>query len=184
MRLGEAGETQTGNTPPTTIPENYGEAIPFIGPGDIQGNQIIISTAGLSIKGMQVARVIEKHSVLMVCIGGSIGKHAINFQPITCNQQINVVTPIFVAYEFIFYALGSDTFQVETTKRATGSATPIINKQKWSEIPIPLPPLAEQERIVAKVKDLMAVCDRLEAALVERDGTAWKYAEAAVAMRA
>ena len=37
--------------------------------------------------------------------------------------------------------------------------------------PIPLPPLAEQHRIVAKVDELMALCDRLEASLATADDT-------------
>lgn len=46
---------------------------------------------------------------------------------------------------------------------------------------IPVPPLAEQLRIVAKVDQLMAVCDRLEAAIVRAESTAQKLAEAVVA---
>jgi type I restriction enzyme, S subunit len=42
---------------------------------------------------------------------------------------------------------------------------PKINHTILNELPVPLPPLAEQRRIVAKVAELMAVCDRLEAQL-------------------
>ena len=42
---------------------------------------------------------------------------------------------------------------------------PILSKGKWEQLPIPLPPLAEQHRIVAKVDELMALCDQLEAQL-------------------
>ena len=51
----------------------------------------------------------------------------------------------------------------------TGSAQPKMNQAKMNSIPIALPPLAEQKRIVAKVDELMALCDRLEARQQERE---------------
>lgn len=50
----------------------------------------------------------------------------------------------------------------------TGTAQPKMNQAKMNSIPIALPPLAEQKRIVAKVEELMALCDALEAQQQER----------------
>jgi len=47
----------------------------------------------------------------------------------------------------------------------TGTAQPKMNQAKMNSIPIALPPLAEQRRIVAKVDELMTLCDQLEASL-------------------
>ncbi|MCK9736804.1 restriction endonuclease subunit S [Pseudomonas syringae] len=44
----------------------------------------------------------------------------------------------------------------------TGTAQPKMNQSKMNGIPVGLPPMAEQHRIVAKVDELMALCDRLE----------------------
>lgn len=57
--------------------------------------------------------------------------------------------------------------QLGNTKAAIKGAT--LNRESISNILIPLPPVAEQHRIVAKVDELMALCDRLEAARAERE---------------
>ena len=63
----------------------------------------------------------------------------------------------------------------------TGSAQPKMNQAKMNSIPIALPPLAEQRRIVAKVDELMALVDALETQLATARTTAEKLLEAVVA---
>jgi type I restriction enzyme S subunit len=162
-RLDSLGETQTGTTPTTNDSSNYGDFIPFIGPGDILNHQINYKNNGLSKSGISKGRLISKHSIMMVCIGGSIGKAAINEIDVSCNQQINVITPyIFETLCFLFYSLIGPYFQSEIINKASGSATPIINKHKWSNLVVPLPPLSEQNRIVEKVKEFISLCNKLE----------------------
>ena len=48
-----------------------------------------------------------------------------------------------------------------------GIAFPSVSREQIEELPIPLPPLAEQQRIVTKVDELMVLCDRLEATQAE-----------------
>lgn len=63
----------------------------------------------------------------------------------------------------------------------TGSAQPKMNQAKMNSIPVALPPVAEQRRIVAKVSDLMALVDRLEADLAAARATGEKLMDAVVA---
>lgn len=63
----------------------------------------------------------------------------------------------------------------------TGSAQPKMNQAKMNGIPIALPPLTEQRRIVAKVDQLMGWVDKLEAQLTTSRGAAEKLMEAVVA---
>jgi type I restriction enzyme S subunit len=65
-------------------------------------------------------------------------------------------------------------------ENATGAqeTMPKINQGMLVNLPIPLPPISEQHRIVAKVDELMALCDQLEDSLVEGEQTRSKLLEA------
>lgn len=160
VRLSQAGFTQTGNTPSKTHPEYFGSTIPFVGPGDIANGKISFSK-GLSEAGRDVARVAYADSILQVCIGGSIGKCAICNQDVTFNQQINTIYPVISLSKYLYYVLDSSYFKEFMRNNAGGTATPIINRRVWDSIVVPLPPLEEQKRIVAKIEELLPYCDRL-----------------------
>ena len=160
VRLGDVGLLQTGITPSKAHSEFYGNEIPFVGPGDIFENyRLNYHKNGLSSEGLKHARVIAENSVMQVCIGGSIGKAVINDREVTCNQQINTITPYFIETKYIFYCMISRYFVSSLRMKAGGSATPIINKTKWAMMPVPLSPLAEQKRIVEKLDKLLPLCE-------------------------
>lgn len=125
---------------------------------------ICYTNQGLSRQGSNYGRIVEANSVLQVCIGGTIGKTAICETSVTFNQQINSVTPYVVSEKYLFYVMVSSYFYKLIREKATGTATPIINKTSWSSMPIPLPPLAEQHRIVAKLEELLPLIDKYDKA--------------------
>ena len=98
---------------------------------------------------------------------------------VCCNRQINTVTPYLDgSTAFTSFALRGSYFQELVLKNAGMGTLPIISKGKWEQLPIPVPPLAEQHRIVAKVDKLMALCDQLEAQLTTTEADSRRLLEA------
>ncbi len=156
-RLKDVALTQTGTTPKTTNKDNFGDFIPFIKPGDITDGKINYNNEGLSVKGLSSGRLINQKSVLMVCIGGSLGKCALCDRDVSCNQQINTATPpMYLNAKYLYYCLSSDYFYKVAKEQASGTATPIINRSLWESIIIPISPLAEQQRIVDRINEIFA----------------------------
>jgi type I restriction enzyme S subunit len=74
-----------------------------------------------------------------------------------------------VVPRYLWIALRSPAMVTQVESKMRGQAYPAINDSDVKSLPLPLPPLAEQHRIVAKVDELMALCDRLEAGQKERE---------------
>lgn len=163
VTLASVGKTHTGATPSTSKKEYFGSDIPFVKPGDIDHCLLTYREDGLSTAAYEVARLVPEKSLLMVCIGGSIGKVALCDREVSFNQQINAIVcnEKLALPEYLFVIMRSPYFQDEVWRNATGTATPIINKSRWGKIWIPLPSTKEQVRIVAKVEDLMKQVDAL-----------------------
>ncbi len=86
-----------------------------------------------------------------------------------CTTEIIPLRPSAVlSPEFLRLYLRSQTFLGYAAQKNYGMKMPRLGTKDLESTEIPLPPLAEQKRIVAKVDELMALCDRLEAQQQER----------------
>ena len=117
----------------------------------------------------------------MVCIG-TIGKCNLIDRECAFNQQINALTPVSaVDPRYLLVAVRSRSFQEVAWEKSSSTTIAILNKGKWLSIPIPVPPLAEQKRIVAKVDELMKLVDQLESQLAASSQQAEQLMNAIVA---
>ena len=100
----------------------------------------------------------------MCCIG-SVGKMGFSTKDVTCNQQINTITPALgFCSKFIYYAMSNNTFLEDVIKEAkSAQATlPIISKGKWEKHKLCFPSLSEQQAIVAQLDKLSEKVKRLQ----------------------
>jgi type I restriction enzyme S subunit len=182
MTLADLGVAQTGTTPSKNDQAAFKGEIPFIKPADILPDDINYSNESLTRYGAESgSRLAPAGSLLMVCIG-TIGKCNLINRECAFNQQINSLTPVhLIDPKYLLIAARSPYFQEAAQTKASSTTIPILNKRKWLSIPIPVPPLAEQNRIVAKVGQLIALVDELEQQLTASRATAEKLLTALVA---
>ena len=165
VKLEEIGSTQTGSTPRTSEPENFGSHLPFIKPGDFRRDGTLdYSNEGLSEIGAGRARRIAEGSALMVCIGATIGKAGFTEREVATNQQVNSWTPTGSTFgKFIYYQMTSMDFQRRVRDGAGQATLPIINKSKWSALTVVVPAaVEEQRRIVDELDAIQAETIALE----------------------
>ena len=180
-RLGVAGVTSTGGTPPTGRTDYFGIDVAYVKPGSIGHAGIAYLKEGLSEAEAKLIGVVEPPSVLMVCIGGSIGKVALATRVCAFNQQINAVRPLAPAMaQYLLIVLSSENFQSQVLAKAGISTLPIISKGKWEQLLVPMPPLPEQHRIVARVEELRLLCTQLRERLNAARRTQSQLAETLV----
>ncbi|WP_166365341.1 restriction endonuclease subunit S [Pseudomonas akapageensis] len=107
----------------------------------------------------------NKGDILYIKDGATTGIATINSldEPFSMLSSVALLKPSMGLHnEYLLRAMTSPFFYREMRAGMTGVAITRITLAKLNNAIIPLPPLAEQHRIVAKVDELMALCDRLE----------------------
>ena len=165
-RLKDISKIVTGSTPSKSNKGYYGGIFPFFKPADLDaGRHVYKATEYLSEAGKKVSRVVPKGATAICCIG-TIGKVGYLMYEGATNQQINCTIPSKVVDSvFLFYLCASPLFSDKLNSESSAVTISIVNKSKIEAISVPLPPLAEQKRIVSKIEEIFAQLEAIETAL-------------------
>ena len=123
----------------------------------------------------------DRFDILISC-SGSVGRVAIvdkdNAYVLVRSAALVKIVDGQKMAAYIQKVLISDILKDQILVRSKAAAQPNLFLGQIRQLMLPLPPIAEQHRIVAKVDELMALCDRLEAALATTDTTRQRLLEA------
>jgi type I restriction enzyme S subunit len=168
--LGDVGDWGSGGTPLRTKPEYYGGDIPWLVIGDLNDGLVTASATTITEEGLSnsSAKVVDE-GTLLIAMYGSIGKLGVAGMRCATNQAIAFCRPYsdMVTGDYLFILLKS--LRNELLLQGQGVAQQNISQKILKAHPVELPALAEQHRIVAKVDELMALCDQLEASRQQRE---------------
>ncbi len=188
VRLGEILTEVTDGTHFT--PTYLSKGIPFISIKDISEKGLDFSNTRLISEeehNKLNLRCNPEKGDLLICRIGTLGRVAIVESDMAFSLFVSVgllKTPLLLkqSVSYLRITLNSPTAYSNYDEiKAGGSHTIKLNLESIPMIRIPLPPLAEQNRIVARAEALLKVCDELELSLGERDTAAREFADAAVA---
>jgi type I restriction enzyme S subunit len=163
VRICDVGQVVAGGTPSTKEPKFWGQDVVWFSPADLTGYSAKLirrGAKGLSALGLRnsSARVMPAGSV-MFSSRAPIGYVAINATEAATNQGFKSVVPSPAVFsEFLYYYLKASKQLAE--ERATGTTFKEISGSAFSVLPVPLPPLPEQHRIVAKIEALFSELDK------------------------
>ena len=163
--LGNIGNWQSGATPSRLRKDYYNGDIPWLKTGDLNDSVIKSIPETITRKALEETSVKlnPTGSVLIAMYGATIGKIGILALPATTNQACCACVDYMCDKMFLFY------FLLANRKRfiamGGGGAQPNISKEKITNTHIPLPPLSEQHRIVAKIEELFVHFDKIESSL-------------------
>ena len=158
VEISQIGNIETGTTPSKKDKSNYGVDFPFYKPTELEaGINVRESRERLSKKGIKKARLLPKNSILVTCIGATIGKTGIIRNEGASNQQINSIIPVgSIKPNFVYYQVICPLFQNQIIKRSSSTTLPILNKSRFSKLLFALPSQNEQNRIVEKIEELFS----------------------------
>ena len=176
-----------GGTPSKSVAEYWNGTMPWVSPKDMKKFRIGDSEDHISETAIEKSSVqlIPEQSLLMVVRGMILARAfpvALTTRAVTINQDMKALLPHDPnTAEYLLVILRALEPTVLNLIERSSHGTCKLLTEVLHKLPVPVPPLAEQRRIVAKIDELLALVDQLEVQQLERYKLAEAFARACVA---
>jgi type I restriction enzyme S subunit len=172
-KLGEVCEIVGGSTPKTSEPSYWEGEYLWVTPAELGASKYVSSTSRtITEEGVKSANLkLLPSGTVLLSSRAPIGKVAIATKPMYCNQGFkNLICSDKLDNEYAYWFLYNNTEYLNSL--GTGATFKEISKRVVEQISIPIPPLVEQERIVAELDCLSGVIEKKKQQLKELDALA------------
>jgi type I restriction enzyme S subunit len=182
--LAKLGKQMSGGTPSKSNADYWIGSIPWVSPKDMKVDLILDARDHVSADAVasSATRLVPVPALLMV-VRGMILAHsfptALSGVPLTMNQDMKALIPFRadLAPMLLLLTKGMKPHVMALVQHST-HGTCRLNTDELLGLTLPIPPLAEQHRIVAKVDEMMAICAELEATLASAQDRKGRLLEA------
>ena len=177
VRLTTLGEIVGGGTPKTNIPEYWDKGnIPWLTPADMKfvtGKYVDKGERCITEEGLKGSSAhMMPAGTIVYSSRAPIGYIAIASTELCTNQGFKSLVPVLTCIDdYVYYCLIAFTPEIQS--RASGTTFKEISGTEFGKTLIPLPPLAEQQRIVKRIEDVLPALkmyDTKETALRKMNG--------------
>lgn len=138
----------------------------FVNGNNLSNGKIIIKadTKKISVIEYEKYKKPLNYDTILISINGTIGNYAFyNGEPIILGKSACYISTIDkICKYYLLYIFKTNFFYDYAVKAATQTTIKNVSLKAMRMLPIPLPPLAEQKRIVAKIEELLPLCNKLK----------------------
>jgi type I restriction enzyme S subunit len=181
-KISDFAKTTSGGTPSRANPAFYTGNIPWIKSGDLNDGNVSEATEFITEEALKnsSAKLFPAGTLMIALYGATIGKLGILSIEAATNQAVcGIFVPEDVETKYLFYFLLYH--RPALIKLGAGGAQPNISQGIIRDIEVPLPPLPEQRRIVARIEELFSRLDAGVAALRHAKAQLQRYRQSVLA---